>query len=508
MNIVRKLLADHRVRVLLVIVALVGGYFVVKAALPEFDLQDLLDDVADALGEWTYLVVGVFAFAETGAFVGLVLPGETVVILAGAVAGVGETSVVLTLAIVWFFAWAGDSVSFLLGRRLGRDFILRHGARVRITPERFARVEGYFERHGGTTILVGRFIGLIRALAPFVAGSSGMRYGAFVPYSILGTGLWSATFVLLGYFASRSLDTAAEVAGRGTLLFGITIGVIVGIVVTIRFLRVEENRDRVVAEMQKRPWLRPLLTVGRWIRPQAVFFWNRITPGRLGLELTTLIAALAVGLFVVIGYAITIHADPGPTGADDAAIEFVQKIQSGWLTDIAKAVTELGAPYVAFPIAAVGAIILAARRRFVDAGVVVVGSVLMAIAVPELKELLDRPRPPDPLIATPPSDAYPSGHAAYSVIYVTLAVLVGRQLDPRLHVRRITRGTALVLVGVLVAVAVGLSRVYLGIHYLSDVNGGWGLGVAAFALCGAIALVVTHLRKNGEDGGGRVEDSS
>ncbi len=93
--------------------------------------------------------------------------------------------------------------------------MLKHGPRVRITHERFEQVEGYFAKHGGKTILVGRFIGLVRALAPFVAGSSGMQYRAFVPYSVLGTGLWAATFSLLGYAFSQSLDEAAEIAGTG-----------------------------------------------------------------------------------------------------------------------------------------------------------------------------------------------------------------------------------------------------------------------------------------------------
>src|SRR5206468_7855185 len=107
-------------------------------------------------------------------------------LLGGAVAGQGQTSLEATIAAVWFGAWAGDTVSFLIGRRLGRDFIVRHGPKLRITPERFAAVEGYFRRHGGKTILIGRFIGLVRAMAPFTAGSSGMRYRAFVPFSILG----------------------------------------------------------------------------------------------------------------------------------------------------------------------------------------------------------------------------------------------------------------------------------------------------------------------------------
>ena len=129
-------------------------------------------------------------------------------ILGGAVAGQGETSIVLTIGVVWAAALAGDSVSFLLGRRLGRDFLLRHGPKVRITRERFARVEDYFSRHGGKTIVIGRFIGLVRALAPFTAGSSGMRYGYYLPFAVLGTGLWAVTFGLIGYFASQSLDAA------------------------------------------------------------------------------------------------------------------------------------------------------------------------------------------------------------------------------------------------------------------------------------------------------------
>ena len=217
---------------LLIVVALaIGGFVVLNRVLPDISLQQALQDVSSSLGDLTYVLVGLGAFLETGAFVGLVLPGETVVILGGAVAGQGETSIVLTIGVVWAAALAGDSVSFLLGRRLGREFLLRHGPKLRITPERFASVESYFARHGGKTIVIGRFIGLVRALAPFIAGSSGMRYGYYLPFSVLGTGLWAATFGLIGYFASQSLDAAAHAAGRGTLLFGIAVGVIVGIVV-------------------------------------------------------------------------------------------------------------------------------------------------------------------------------------------------------------------------------------------------------------------------------------
>src|SRR5215218_8909498 len=84
------------------------AYQLIKRALPDIDAQQVLEDVSDSLGAWTYLIVGVFAFLETGAFVGLVAPGETVVVIAGAVAGQGATSIVLTIGIVWLAAFLGD----------------------------------------------------------------------------------------------------------------------------------------------------------------------------------------------------------------------------------------------------------------------------------------------------------------------------------------------------------------------------------------------------------------
>ena len=154
------------------------------------DPKTVIEDIAQALGPWTYVLVGVMAFLETGAFVGLVAPGETVVIVGGVIAGQGEIALLLLIGARLVCAFLGDTTSFFIGRRLGRGFLEKHGPRVKITHERLEQVEGYFDRHGGKTILIGRFIGLVRALAPFIAGSSGIAYRRFVPYSIVGTGLW------------------------------------------------------------------------------------------------------------------------------------------------------------------------------------------------------------------------------------------------------------------------------------------------------------------------------
>ncbi len=486
----RLSLRDHRFRIALIVIAVIAAYQVIKRVLPEIDLQKLLHDISKGLGDWTYLIVAVSAFLETGAFVGLVLPGETVIILAGAVAGQGVTSLVLTIAIVWACAWAGDSTSFLIGRRLGRGFLIRNGPRLRISRERLSQLEDYFGRHGGKTILAGRFIGFVRAVAPFIAGSSGMRYRQFVPYSILGTGLWGASFTLIGYFASQSLDQAAKVAGRGTFLFAIAIGVIVGIVLAVRFLRMPENRARAVEGMESRTALRPLVLLGRRVKPQARFLWRRLTPGGLGLEFTALIAALSVALYVVIAYTVVISGDPGPTPGDRTALHLAGDIQTGWLTDVCKAVTTLGAAYVAWPVAAIAAVALAARARWAELAVLVVAMVLAIVAVADLKDMVGRPRPPGGLVHVG-NEAFPSAHAAYSVVYAWLAVTLAVRLRPGL-----SGGTALIAAGIAVTAIVGLTRVYLRVHYLSDVTGGWAVGVSAFTACAAVAVLASHLRQN------------
>jgi membrane protein DedA with SNARE-associated domain/membrane-associated phospholipid phosphatase len=482
---------SHRALLALTAVAVIAGYYLISRAVPNFDLEQALRDVSDALGAWTYALVGAFAFLETGAGVGLVVPGETVMYLGGAVAGQGAISIYVLIAVGWFSAWAGDTTSFFIGRRLGRGFVLEHGPRVGITRERFGRVEDYFARHGGKTILVGRFISLVRALAPFIAGSSGMPYRAFLPYSVLGTGLWSTLHLLIGYAFSRNINEVAELAGRGFFLLGVLIVVVVGIVLAVRFLRVPENRVRVVAAMERGALTRPLVRLGRRVQPQARFIWNRLTPGgTFGLEATSLLAVLAVGLYVLIAYSVIIGGDPAPTWGDEIALDWARDLERGWLTDVVEAVSHLGAHAVVIPLALACAVALGARRYWAELAVLIASMLLIFFVNPEIKDLVDRPRPPDPLTSTSGS-SFPSGHAANSALYVWIALTVAIHISPG----KIRRGT-LIGIGVAIAAVVGLSRVYLRVHYLSDVNAGWAEGASAFAICGLVALVVTRLRQN------------
>ncbi|MDA0174084.1 DedA family protein [Solirubrobacter taibaiensis] len=192
------------------------------------DIASLLADLAATLGGWTYLLVAGLAFLETGAFVGLVAPGETAVVLGGVVAAQGEISLVAILLTAWVASFLGDVASFGLGRRLGRPFLYRHGPRMKLSAARIERVEGFYDRHGGKAILVGRFVGIIRAVSPFIAGASGLRMRAFLPYSVIGTAVWASAFTLAGYLFHRSFEQAAGLLSRGALVLAVlaAIGVV------------------------------------------------------------------------------------------------------------------------------------------------------------------------------------------------------------------------------------------------------------------------------------------
>jgi undecaprenyl-diphosphatase len=471
-------------------VAVVGAYIAFTNLV---DVEKVLEDVSHALGAWTYLLVAVFAFAETGAFVGLLVPGETVMILGGATAGQGATDIYLMIAIAWACAFAGDSTSFFVGRRLGREFLMRHGPRFGIGEERLAQVDDYFERHGGKTIFLGRFVGFVRAFAPFIAGSSGMRYRGFVPYSILGTGLWVSSALLVGYLFSRNIDSALDYAGKGAFALGVLIVLFVGTVALRRHFRVAENRRAAVSWMEGHAATRWIVVLTRRFSPQLRFLWERVTPGgTFGLEFTTLMAALAVASFVLVAFTVIVSGDPGPTPGDETAIDVVESLQAGWLVDIAKAVTALGSAAVVLSLGAICAVMLGVRRRWAEVGVLLAGMAIVIVGVHELKVAVDRARPAGGLVETDGS-SFPSAHAAYSTFYVWLAVTVVVRLRPGM-----ARGALVVAAGIVLAALIGLSRVYLGVHYLSDVSAGWALGVTSFSLCAAVALVITTVRHNDE----------
>lgn len=498
----RRALDGHR-RGAVLFVAVALGLYAAGGLLNLPSPEEVIRRVAETLGQWTYLVVGLLAFLETGAFIGLIAPGEAAVVAGGVIAGQGQIELNLLIPLVWAAAFLGDTLSFILGAKLGRGFILRHGPRVKITRERLEWVEGYLESHGGKTILVGRFVGLVRALAPFIAGASKMPYRRFLPFDVLGSGLWAATFCVLGYVFWHSFDQVLAYAQRATLIFGWFIGLVVLTIVLVRHFRDPANRaafERRLDALQdrralgppiraaRRAW-RPLKAVAIALWPRVRFALNRFTPGDLGIEFTTAAAVAAVSVYGFVFYvsaALNRGAHLAVERADREAFRLAGLIRNDAFDNVAEVVTTAGALSVVASVATAAVVFLLWRRRLAEALVVAAGLALTVLVVQVTKGEVGLVRPDGALVATD-GGSFPSGHAAYAVTYIALSIAIERVGGAVGRIALVTTATAL-------AVAVGLSRVYLRAHYLSDVVGGVAAAFAISALLACLALVVQHLR--------------
>lgn len=463
------------------------------------DLASLLENLGRALGVWTYLLVGVMAYLEAAAFVGLLVPGETTIVVGGVVAGQGEIDIVILIAIAWSMAVLGDLTGYLLGRRLGRPFLVRHGPRFGLGENRIEQAEEFFAAHGGKAIFIGRFVGIVRSLAPFLAGSSRMPLRRFVPYDVLGAGIQSTLLCLVGFFFWQSLDTVLEFVERGVFALGVTIAAVVAIVVAGRWLRVPENRRDLVRWLESRERYRAArwaLWLGRKARQPGRFLLGRLTPGELGLEFTSLLALASVGSFIFFGYLIAL--DPGElTPGDERGRAWANALQAGALDELSRAAASAGAlPLVALAVIVTAAVLIW-RGYALEGGALCGGLLLTMAGVYVTKGALWAAEPSgwpaEGLMNRVPSPAgtnsptFPSAVAAYSVAWVAIAVAL------RHAIPRVAQVAAVLVLALMLSAGAALAAVYLGEDWFSDAAGGLGLGVFAFSLAGAIALAVAQL---------------
>jgi len=179
--------------------------------------------------------MGAMAFLETSIPpVTLVFPGEWAVMLGGAMAGEGQIGIVPLIALVWACSAAGDSVTFGLGRRLGRPFLLARGGRIGVTEPRLAKLDAWLDRYGSAAVCLGRLVPLARPFGPLVAGASRFPYRRFVAWDLLGTLLFSLVFCGLGYVFYRSYDDVAATVSRSAFAVLLLIGAVATAYVLVR----------------------------------------------------------------------------------------------------------------------------------------------------------------------------------------------------------------------------------------------------------------------------------
>jgi membrane protein DedA with SNARE-associated domain len=202
--------------------------------------EHVMRSIGDAVGQWLYLIAGGLAFAEAAILVGMVLPGETALLVAGVFcnAKYGNLNLGIMIAVAVFCAIAGDSVGYEFGRKFGPS-LRRSRLGAWVGERRWAAVDGFIHRHGGKAVLIGRLTALLRALMPSMAGMSGMRYRTFLLWNAAGGVIWAPGCVLLGYAFASALDVVGQTLTWAPLA---VLGLVIIVYVTLHMRKRRHER--------------------------------------------------------------------------------------------------------------------------------------------------------------------------------------------------------------------------------------------------------------------------
>lgn len=161
-------------------------------------IDEHLNVLIQSYGGWTYGLLFLIIFMETGFVVTPFLPGDSLLFAAGTFASLGSLNVTLLFLLLTVAAIAGDSVNYWIGHRLGPPVFQKNYRFLK--QEHLIRTQAFYEKHGGKTIVLARFVPIVRTFAPFVAGVGSMAYGRFIFYNVFGAILWTGLFLFLGFF--------------------------------------------------------------------------------------------------------------------------------------------------------------------------------------------------------------------------------------------------------------------------------------------------------------------
>jgi len=408
--------------------------------------------VSGLVASYGYVVLFFLVGLES---LGIPLPGETALVTAAAFAALGHLSIygVVTTAVA--AAVIGDNGGYWIGRKGGIALVRRYGRFLHLNEAHLERARHFFGRHGPPTVFIGRFIALLRTWTAVLAGAARMPYGRFMLYNALGAACWAGAVGALGYVFGRNLPRLEHYMGQASLAAALLVALVAGLWLGWRWF--ERNRTSLVTR------------TARFARGEY-----------LGLHLTLGLVISLAGLWVFAGVTEdVIHHDP-LTQFDVALLDWLHARATATGYAVFNAISSLGSAVTLTILALAVGFVLSARREWillVGWLAAFAGGGLLDVV---LKLLIRRPRPPGAAAFLQHfSWSFPSGHAMASLIgYGMLAYVL-----TLLWIHRRSAQIAVVLGAALLIVAIGFSRLYLGVHYFSDVVGGYAAGVLWLSAC-------------------------
>lgn len=394
------------------------------------------------LATYGYWGLGIGVLLESA---GLPIPGETALLLAAFAAAQGHLSLPMVILVAAVAGTLGDNLGYVAGRRLGRPWLDRYGRWLLLTPDRLQRADRFFDRFGAAAVLLARFVTGVRVVMALSAGMARMRWRTFGLYNVLGAALWATVVGFLGYEFGIGWRLTHRLGAPGELAVAIV--------------------PLVLASL----WLVWYVRNKAFPRgdPVRTLAWHWVSVLALNLA--------AVGIFAKVAEDVA-ERESGPF---DAGIrDWVLAHHAPALNTFFGGVTWLGSVPVLAAVTVAAAVVLARHKNWRHAAVMTLAPLLAAGVILGLKALFARPRPPGAMERHLYGFSFPSGHTTGTTgILLTFAYVFWRE--------RIA-GRWVAVAAIVLPLLVGMSRVYLDVHWATDVLGGWAVGLFIATWSGAV----------------------
>jgi undecaprenyl-diphosphatase len=435
----------------------------------------MINHLGRLISDYGYLIIATFIFFEG---IAIPFPTDTTLVTASAFAAHGRLSLVIVFLISTATATAGTTVAFVLGRR-GGTFFERHSRKV--SPAVLMRTRSFFDRHGGTAVMVGRFIPVARMLISPMAGLSTMSLRRFTFFNLIGAAIWSAVFCAVGYFFGQHPPRFGHGLARASLIVAVGMTLLVTVAVVGGWL-VEESDAAWRAEGTL--WHRILMTAPmRWLAthsPRArAFLFRRFTPGDyLGLNLTIGLGLSFIALVIFSAIMNTLLAQDAVPEFDLFLAAALRETATPAADAFWRGVSGLGLwPVMIVPGVTLAMVLLVKRGwlPLVGLGASILGALVLEVAV---KHFFVHPHGLAAAAGSGVDLGTPSGQALGAVVGYGMSAYFLILLT-RSH--RAAMVIVTVSFGLVVAICFG--RLYLGERYFSDIVSGLAAGGVWLAAC-------------------------
>lgn len=449
------------------------------------------------IGGLYYFIIGFLCFVDAVAFIGILYPGGFLVVFAGFLAANGKGDIITIAIVSALGSFAGDLLSYVIGARAGGAIMQRPWFKRR--ENLLQKGQLYFAAHGGKSVFVGRFVGFLRPFIPFIAGSARMSPIGFTLYALVSAVLWGITTPGLGYIFGASWQMVQVWSGRFSLLFLLLAVLFALNALFWRYL------VPVLGKIAKKCGAKIAAYWQNLLRAAAVqsfcrnhphlwhFLCQRFSAGHASGILLTIgltISALFAVLFAWFGR--SIHLPGGLTRLDQRTYELLAVLHHPWTDLFFATLTWLGNAPAMIILGSFALFALIINNRDFSALVLIFGMAGGELFAVMAKIFFARPRPVPLFSELEISGAsFPSVHAFSALLFYGLMVYFLIDTTRNLRGARI----ALLLFGSFIVLLVGFSRIYLGVHWISDVLAGFTL--AALWLTFLITLCETRFRYGG-----------